>query len=137
MQTRREALAAVGLAKPGRGKFSKDAVRWLEDQRAKGVTFSDDNAPVKPVKASKPKPVTIDPEPDTAPVSADPRDTPYLTPSEYRFPEADYRGSIFVEGKKKEVSLREACNTCMVSLVNHMCVSPTVWGDIAVTIERR
>lgn len=130
MQTRREALVAQGLAKPGRGKFSKDALAWLETQRAQGVKFSDDDAPVKPVKP------TGDDKPAPEPKPKDPRDTPVLFPDEYRFPENLYQAVRF-DGKTRIVySMREACNTCSYSLTNHLCETPKVHG-FAVTIEKR
>lgn len=47
MATKREYLAGLGLAKPGRGRFSKEAVAALEAAVASGVVFDE---PVKPVK---------------------------------------------------------------------------------------
>lgn len=128
MQTRREALVAVGLAKPGRGKFSKDALAWLADQRTKGVKFSDDEGPAPKVEKKEEKP--------TAPVQVDPRDSAYLSPSDFRFPEAEYRAVAWKDGKKVTYSLRECCNTCRVSLVNHFCDAPTILGDIVVKIVK-
>ncbi len=49
MPTKREYLAGLNppLAKPGRGRFSKDAIAALEAAEAAGVVFDE---PVKPVK---------------------------------------------------------------------------------------
>lgn len=133
MQTKREYLVGLGLAKPGRGKFSNAAKEALAKAEAEGVKFSDivtkipvptGNATEKPAGGQTPKEI-------------DPRDTAWLSPSDYRFPEAEYRGVTFRDGKKVEVSLRECCNSCMVSLVNHACDSPTILGDVVVKIERR
>lgn len=130
MATRREALVKAGLAKPGRGKFSKDAIAWLDNQRKSGVKFSDDDAPVKSApKVSKTK--------DVKPVEPSASESSYLFPDEYRYPEKEYRAFIRDGGKKRDVSLRECCNTCRVSLLNHGCEAPTIHGNIAVTIERR
>ena len=133
MPTRRDALVAAGLAKPGRGKFSKDALAWLDAERAKGVKFSDDDgAPSrvstkKPSQSETPKPAKVEGigYPD------------YLFPSDFRYPETEYRAIARINGKKVEYGMREACNNCRVSLVNHGCDAPTIHGNIAVSIERR
>lgn len=130
MQTKREYLVGLGLAKEGRGKFSNAAKAALAEAEAKGVKFADvlANVPAKP-KAEK--------EGKSEPTAPDVRETLYLTPDEYRYPETVYRAVRFSDGKKVEVSLRECCNTCRVSLVNHACEHPTIHGDVQVTIERR
>lgn len=135
MQTRRDYLVSLGLAKPGRGKFSNDAKQALVKARAEGVKFSDDDAPVKSAPVSLVKGDA--PVKETTAPKSEAGMTPYLTPDEYRFPEREYRGITFDNGKRKEVSLRECCNTCRVSLVNHMCDSPTILAGISVKIERR
>lgn len=133
MQSKRDYLVGLGLAKPGRGKFSNAAKAALAEAEAKGVKFSD-----APTKVSAP---TGNPTEKSAggqiAQKTDPAMTPYLTPDEYRFPEGEYRAVTFRDGKRVEVSLRECCNTCRVSLVNHMCESPTILGGQQVKIERR
>lgn len=131
MQTKREALAAQGLAIAGaRGKFSKAANEWLVAQRAAGVKFSDDDAPVKAVKIK----VENDVEKVDKPTGVGYPD--YIFPSDYRYPEGEYKAFKREGGKKVEVSLRECCNNCRVSLTNHGCESPTIHGSISVTIEK-
>lgn len=131
MQTRREYAASLGLAKAGaRGKFSNAAKEAIAKAEADGMTFSD-AAPNRPA----PEPAgQNEPKPEA---KADPRDTPYLTADEYRFPESVYRAVRFDNGKRVAVSLRECCSPCGVSLVNHACASPVIHGNVAVTIERR
>lgn len=121
MQTRREYLADKGLAIAGaRGKFSNAAKEELARAYASGMTFSDDEAKVKPAKA------TGAPKPAPVPV---PTDTPYLSPSDYRFPEGEYRLTD-VNGKPvKTAGLRNVCDTCNVSFVNHGCNTPVLFGD--------
>lgn len=126
MQTRREYLVGQGLAKAGRGKFSTAAKAALDVARAKGVKFSDDDTPAPRTAA----PVEV----DTAPVSVDPRNSNYLFQDEYRFPESEYKG---IDPDGKEVSLRECCNTCRVSLLNHACNAPTIHGNVVVRIIGR
>lgn len=125
MQTKREALVTAGLAKPGRGKFSNEAKAWLAKQEAAGVTFSDTAITPTP-KTEKPD-VPVD-------YNALARNSQYYFPDEYRFPEAEYKA---VSEDKKVWSLRECCNSCKVSLVNHSCNSPSILGDIKVSIVRR
>jgi hypothetical protein len=48
-QTKREYLVDKGLAKPGRGRFSREALAALAQAESEGVTFTE-GAP-KPVKA--------------------------------------------------------------------------------------
>lgn len=133
MQTKREWLVSQGLAKPGRGKFSNAAKEALAKAEASGVKFSDVATKVS-APTGNPTEKAAGGQTDQ---KTDPAMTPYLTPDEYRFPEKEYRGVTFVDGKRKEVSLKECCNTCRVSLVNHMCESPTILGGQQVKIERR
>lgn len=68
--TEREYLVSLGLAKPGRGRFSSAAKEALAKAKADGMTF-EGPAPAKQVaKASKPKPTTpkdSSPEPKDKP----------------------------------------------------------------------
>lgn len=48
MTTPREYLVSLGLAKPGRGRFSREAIAALDKARAEGTVF-DEAAPAKPV----------------------------------------------------------------------------------------
>lgn len=132
MTTRREALVNAGLAKPGRGKFSKEANAWLDKERASGAKFSDDDQ-----TAQKSTRRVVNQKNEGAPAKESSTGmADYVFPSEYRFPEDTYRAFKRVGGKKVPVSLREVCNTCRVSLVNHGCESPTIHGSIAITIEK-
>lgn len=133
MQTKREFLVGLGLAKPGRGKFSNEAKKALAEAEAKGVKFSDIVTKI-PVATGTPTEKSAGGQ---TPQKIDASLTPYLTPDEYRFPEAEYRAVSFKDGKRVLHSLRECCNTCMVSLVNHMCDAPTILGNIVVKIEKR
>lgn len=129
MQSKRDYLVGLGLAKPGRGKFSNAAKEAIAKAEAEGVKFADATGnPVKPEPVGKTEiPV----------VKSDPGNSAYLLPDDYRFPEAEYRAYIRRDGKRVAVSLRECCNTCRVSLVNHACAEPTIHGNVSVVIERR
>lgn len=130
MQSKRDYLVSKGLAKPGRGKFSNAAKEALAKAEAEGMKFAD----TAPVKSTGNR---VEKKTDTEIKPSDPAMSEYLFPDEYRFPEAEYRGIVFDAGKKVEISLRECCNSCRVSLVNHMCDHPTIHGGITVKIERR
>lgn len=127
MQTRRDYLADKGLAIRGaRGKFSNAAKEELAKAVAAGVKFSDD-VTVKPAKATGP----TDPKPAKV---ADPTVADYIFPSDFRYPEAEYK-AVVITGKG-EHSMREVCNPCGVSLTNHMCNAPTVHGKPVKIVPR-
>jgi hypothetical protein len=50
--TPREYAISLGLAKPGRGRLSREAHAAIEKAKTEGMTFDGD---VKPLKSSKPK----------------------------------------------------------------------------------
>lgn len=51
MATKREYLVEKGLAKAGRGRFSKEAVAALAAAEAEGIVFDEPVKPEKPVKS--------------------------------------------------------------------------------------
>ena len=127
MATKREYLVGLELTKPGRGKFSASAKEALAKAEAEGMTF-----------AEPPSVVTRNPRPTgklKKTKSGGQIEIPdYIAPSDFRFPENEYEavaddGSVY--------SMRECCNTCKVSLTNHMCNSPSVLGLVPVTIRER
>lgn len=131
---RRDWLVQQGLAKPGRGKFSNDAKAALAKAEAEGVVF-DDTAPTKiSTKAPTEKP-TEKSAGGQSDRESEPSVSLYLFPEDYRYPEATHRAFYRKNGRKIEVGMREVCNTCRVSLVDHVCVSPSIHDSIAVTIE--
>lgn len=130
MQSRRDYLVSLGLAKPGRGKFSNDAKSALSKAEAEGMKFSDTVTPtgIPPQRSTGQKSETA-PKP-----TGNPGDTPYLSPSDFRFPEADYKA---VGTNGKTYGMREVCSTCRVSLTNHMCNAPVILGNIGVHIRKK
>lgn len=136
MVTAREYLVDLGLAKPGRGKFSKVAHQALEKAIAEGKKFSDYPKVGKPapVKAAK---ATGEPKPAPKPANTGKVIGEILFPDEYRYPEAEYQAVRYVDGKKKIHSMREICNNCRVSLVMCACESPTIYGSIQVRIVKK
>lgn len=129
MQTKREYAASLGLAIAGaRGKFSKAAVEAIAKAEAEGMKFADSSTGAsKPAVVGKTK---VERSADTG------VNSPYIQPSDFRFPESEYRAVGFVDGKRVVYGMRECCNTCRVSLVNHMCNAPSVYNNVAVVIER-
>lgn len=127
----REYLVSKGLAKPGRGKFSNDAKAALQAAMSSGMSFDDYKPTGRVVTAPKPK----------VEVERTPRqkneDSTYLSPADFRFPEAEYHAVYFEDGKRKVVGMREVCSECGYSLTNHGCNAPTIFGGIAVKIEHR
>lgn len=129
MQTKREWLVSKGLAKPGRGKFSNAAKEALAKAEASGVKFSDVVTKVPMTKNS-----TGNSADGQIAQQTDPRDSLYVSPSDFRFPEGEYKA---VGSDGKTYSMRECCNTCRVSLVNHACDNPTIHGNMVVHIRAR
>ena len=98
MQTRREWLAAQGLAKPGaRGKFSREAQAALSKALAGGMEFSDLIA--REEKANKPKR-----EP-----KAEPTDTVNNFADGFMRYSQDQMFVGFDEGKRTLVNVRQGC----------------------------
>lgn len=127
MKTRREYLADKGLAIAGaRGKFSNAAKEELARAEAAGMKFADAVPTKSTGVASKSSGVT-----KSAPVVS--TDSPYIFPSDFRFPEGEY---VAKDKKGNKYSMRECCNNCRVSLTNHMCDTPSVLGN-PVEIVRR
>ena len=128
MQSKRDYLVGLGLAKPGRGKFSNAAKDALAKAVADGVKFSDGEAQSSPIV----KPADTTPKPAPVGIAA------YRSPNEYRFPEGDYH--VVADGKLpfgiKSLGLREVCQTCKLSLVDHRCNAPVVFG-VPVRIIRK
>lgn len=135
MTTAREYLVEKGLAKAGRGKFSKVAHGALAEAIANGVKFSDYPKVGKPapVKSDTPKVEKAAGQKPVAPSGT----AEILFPDEYRWPEAEYRAVSFDDGKKVVHGMAEVCNNCRVSLVMCACESPMIYGRIQVRIEKK
>lgn len=131
MQTKREYAASLGLAKAGaRGKFSNAAKEAIAKAEAEGMKFSD--------TSTAPKPAPTGGETPAAPAPTKPGDSAYLSPADFRYPEAEYVAvARDANGKRILHGMRECCNTCKVSLTNHMCNTPTIHGNVVVKIEKR
>jgi hypothetical protein len=129
MQSRREYAHSLGLAKLGRGKFSAAAKEAIAKAEAEGMRFSDSGTVVRVATPTGDAPA--------APVRSDARASLYICPSDFRFPEGEWQAVAVIDGKRTVFGMRECCNTCRVSLTNHACASPSIHGNIAVTIEPR
>lgn len=137
MQSKREYLVSKGLAKPGRGKFSNAAKEAIAKAEADGMKFSDGTGATG-ILTKNSAGGQSDQKTETPVVKADPRDSLYVSPADFRFPEAEYVAvARDNNGKRVLHSMRECCNTCRVSLTNHMCNTPTIHNDVTVKIERR
>lgn len=113
MTTKRDYLIGLGLAKPGRGKFSNAAKDAIAKAEADGTIFSDSSAsvPAPKVKAAK----VVEPKVS----NSDPgvmlnEDLPHFGVDFF------YRK----DGKKKPLSNRTACMNCGYSLIAHQCNLP-------------
>lgn len=135
MQSAKQALLKAGrIDAIKRGRISLDNHAWLKTQYDQGVRFTD--WPKGEVTVTKTETegvsktevrVKRDPADSTAKVIYDIGD--------FRFPEGKFEAYEFVDGKKRKVSLRECCNTCRVSLVNHACDEPTYLNNRKVFIQ--
>lgn len=130
MQTKRDYLVGLGLAKPGRGKFSNAAKEALAKAEAGGMKFSDTG----PTKNTRPETAPTENATKNPVRTESAAESPYIFPSDFRFPEAEYK-AVGTDGKT--YSMRECCNTCMVSLTNHACNSPTIHDNMTVHIRER
>lgn len=112
MQTRREYAIGLGLAKPTRGRMSREANEAINKAIAEGMQFSD-----MPGVKSEDSP------------KAD-KETPKEKPESYfgSTPAPIYNGgwNVIVKGKRVTISGREVCRSCMISLDYHRCDSPIV-----------
>lgn len=132
MQSAKQALLRAGrIAAISRGRISLDNHAWLKGEYDRGVRFTD--WPKGEVQTTKSETGTTevrvkrDPAESTAKVIYDIGD--------FRFPENKFEAYEFIDGKKRRVSLRECCNTCRVSLVNHACDEPTYLNNRKVFIQ--
>jgi hypothetical protein len=117
MQTRREYLVGLGLAKEGRGKLSKDAHAAIAKAVEGGMQFSD--LQDRPVVVKRAKPDR-------------PKDANEAVTNENQYAQAFMRYSMDQEftytheGKTYTVGGRGACMGCGYSLIGHTCNSPVV-----------
>ena len=129
MQSKRDYAASLGLAIAGaRGKFSNAAKEAIAKAEAEGMKFSD-TGPTKATGPSRSASPVGDPKTAATP-SAGVSD--YIFPSDFRYPEGEYKA---VGSDGKTYGMREVCNNCRVSLVNHMCDTPVIYGDVTVHIR--
>lgn len=130
MKSAKQALLAAGrIAEVTRGRISNDNHAWLQEQYEAGERFTD---------WPKGKVVKED-SPGTAPtvrVVRDANQSNVKVVREYTilYDEKAYKA---VSNDGKEYGMREVCNTCRVSLVQNSCMSPTILGNIPVTIRPR
>lgn len=122
MKTAKQALYDAGRIKQiGRGRISLDNHQWLAEQAEKGVKFSDwpkgkiVSAPAKSGNSPEIR-VVRDPAQSTEKIIAD----LYYRFDEYAWQAVAEDGTIY--------GMREVCNKCGISLVGHLCDTPSVLG---------
>lgn len=116
---RKEYAVTLGLATPGKGRMSREALAAIDKARAEGTVFDDDDVQPRAPKA-----------PRVAPVRAQ-RATTHVRQSEgimadtnLRYPLDQKFKGVDSQGKTHIVSGRNAC-TCGYSLVGHVCNTPS------------
>ena len=116
MTTRREYAISLGLAKPTRGRMSREAHAAIEKAESEGMNFTD-SAPAKP------KTVKADTG-DSPKVKAPAETVSNYAPARYRYDEQTTFSGVDSKGKRHTVNGRQAC-TCGYSLMGHVCDSPS------------
>lgn len=111
----KEFAVSQGLAKPGKGRMSREAHEAIRKAISDGMSFSDYQVTKPAVKGagaeeSSPLDVVFNPYADAY----------FRYPQDQRFV---YRDD---DGKSHEISGRPACMECGYSLVGHTCNSPVV-----------
>lgn len=132
MTTKRDYAISLGLAKPTRGRMSREANAAIAKAEAEGMVFTDSRstAPVKTDSSSG----------DSAakPVKDSVRATGTFTGPT---PSQLFDGGWYVvEGDKvTQLSGKEVCRTCNNSLDWHRCASPTfpAWNGTMIPVLRK
>jgi hypothetical protein len=105
-----------------RGRLSLANIQILKEAVANGAKITGYEIEKSGVSVSKVNPDTF---------------VEYVCPSDYRFPETEYKVTTPKDFPfPKGVGMRNVCDTCHVSLVNHLCDNPRLFG-YTVTIERK
>lgn len=130
MMTPKQALIKDGTVpvKEGRGRLSREATdrcKWLVANKGWDIQGYAIQAATKSNSITPSAPVVEKTVVNNEKVIAD----FHLT-----FPENDWTA---VDKSGKVWGMRECCNNCRVSLVQCHCDSPTILGDIAVSIKSR
>lgn len=125
--TEREYLVSLGLAKPGRGRYSADAKAALEKARQDGKTFDEPSYRVIQMQSKSRKPrVEVKTSNETV---TKPKPKPQGVGVIELQPRSVSEGTKFVHtsasGKKQTISDSNVCGNCGVSLGWHKCSNPT------------
>lgn len=133
MASEREYLVSIGLAKPGRGRFSAEAKQALAKARNDGMQF--DQPVVSTPRVVKPRATKTDNKPTSRAPGVGVIDVrPRTLASDAKI----YHTTA--SGKRIAVSDKNVCGSCGPSLSHHSCSNPTalVQGTLSfvpVTIE--
>lgn len=115
---RKEYAVSLGLATPGKGRMSREALAAIEDARKGGMTFDDD----APVTTKKPREVSV--KATKAPVAHDRDNDGPMADTSLRYPLDQKFKGVDSLGKTHIVGGANACD-CGYSLVGHICNNPT------------
>lgn len=118
---RKEFAVSLGLATPGKGRMSREALAAIDKARAEGKVF-DDDAPAPTVKRESPKPATVSVKRETGAVAHDRDD--HVMGISLRYPMDQLFEGVDSNGKKHTVNGAQACS-CGYSLVGHVCHEPS------------
>lgn len=109
MQTRKEYAIGLGLAKPGRGRLSKEAHNAIAAAIENGIQFSDGVKVSARADGSK----VVEKNADVNNFAATP--APNFSNDWY---------FVNAKGKRVSVAYQSACMNCKISLPWHYCTNP-------------
>lgn len=118
---RKEWAVQQGLATPGRGRLSREALDAIEKARAEGMTFDDDNGVSAPRKPREKSEKAASGSKSTK-AKSDGGDGFFA--NETRYPIDSKWAGFDSKNKKHTISGRNVCFNCGYSLCGHTCNSP-------------
>ena len=117
--TRKDFAISKGLARPGKGRMSREAHEAVNAAIAGGMTFNDKSAAI--IKGESPKgPVVAKDEP-----KADAKEFNQYAPEFYRFDRDQQFYYTDPKGKRVVVNGKGVCRGCGFSLIGHTCLDST------------
>lgn len=95
MATKREYLVGLGLAKPGRGRFSREALAKIAEAEANGIVF-DEPVVSKPTPHPTPSEKVVSQEGDSPPSPPSPKpEPPVVVPAREPQKKVRHVGSLY------------------------------------------
>jgi hypothetical protein len=118
---RKQYAVSLGLATPGKGRMSREALEAVAKAESEGMVFDDaKGTPAPKVVRETPKPVTVKRE--SGPVATHER-TDSVMGTTLRYEMDQMFVGVDSNGKTHTVNGRQACS-CGYSLVGHVCNMP-------------